>query len=284
MEVEPMVLAERHPSDADSLVSTNVPDDLANEQTWPTEEEMQGSNHDGASAVPDAQKGTTPKRVKRIPKGWSEYQAAWIIDDESEGEEGEGEESSDNAGDDSVEEGGEDKGGQEEPEDMQDLVMDDQDMDQDTRRSVAFQDLDAEEESKQYASPGCSRACWADKYCLGSKTGGIEIARRRASLRSPTKSTHPKTSLPERDSNDIVACARSGRVHGIRTKICLGTMHEYSNSRISSGRNATSAAEPNERKGSRSAGPSIFYSLHALTAAILFLDRIASDGVYSRSS
>ncbi|KAI6103704.1 ribosome biogenesis protein tsr1 [Pisolithus croceorrhizus] len=50
MDVEPQVLSERVPSSADSLSSTNVPDDMANEQTWPTQEELDNAKlHDDAS-------------------------------------------------------------------------------------------------------------------------------------------------------------------------------------------------------------------------------------------
>ncbi|KAK7005940.1 Bms1-type G domain-containing protein [Favolaschia claudopus] len=141
MEVEPVVLCEPN-DDADSLVSSNDPDDMANEQTWPTEEEMQGSvSAPAESSIPDAKEGTTPKVVRRIPKGMSEYQAAWIIDEDEE-------EDGDEAGS-----GGEDEemgDVQEEEEEMQDLVVEeDQEMETDSRRSVAFQDLDNEEEAKQ---------------------------------------------------------------------------------------------------------------------------------------
>ena len=37
--------------------------------------------------IPDALPGTTPKKiVKRVPKGTSSYQAAWIIDSGSDDE------------------------------------------------------------------------------------------------------------------------------------------------------------------------------------------------------
>ena len=93
------MIAEPNESSADSLVSSNDPDDLANEQTWPTEEEMNGNGHAEASDIPDAAEGTTPKAVKRIPKGMSEYQAAWIIDEsEDEGTDGEDERDTDECG------------------------------------------------------------------------------------------------------------------------------------------------------------------------------------------
>lgn len=140
MEIEPTLLAEPTEDDADSLVSSNEPDDLANEQTWPTEEEMRGNAQLG-DPIPDAKKGTTPKAVRRLPKGTSEYQAAWIVDesDEEDGDgEGEGLEEADM--DEMVEE-----------EEMVDMPTRDDDDDMATDgRSVMFQDLDMEEEGRQY--------------------------------------------------------------------------------------------------------------------------------------
>ncbi|KAI5118921.1 hypothetical protein M0805_003745 [Coniferiporia weirii] len=151
MEVEPMQLAEPDTSDADSLVSTNVPDELAGEQTWPTEEEMQNiQGHDvsGDDVIPDAKKGTTPRRVKRVPKGWSEYQAAWIVEDEDEGV-GQGDDVEDGSDVGMADEGGpemREEEGEEEEEEMEDLPEVEMES---SRRSVAFQDLDMEEESRQ---------------------------------------------------------------------------------------------------------------------------------------
>jgi pre-rRNA-processing protein TSR1 len=91
MAVEPTVLSEPDPEDADSLVSSNDPDDMQNEQTWPTEEEMRddGSSRNPAEdpQLPEAGPGTTPRAVRRVPKGTSEYQAAWIVDEDDEGDE-----------------------------------------------------------------------------------------------------------------------------------------------------------------------------------------------------
>jgi pre-rRNA-processing protein TSR1 len=103
MDTEPSAtLAEADADAADDLQSLNEPDPedlLLAEQTWPTEEEMEGGprrTHDG---IPDAAIGTTPKHIRRVPKGTSEYQAAWILDegsapdDESEEEEASDDES-----------------------------------------------------------------------------------------------------------------------------------------------------------------------------------------------
>ncbi|KAF7983823.1 hypothetical protein HWV62_19079 [Athelia sp. TMB] len=142
MDVEPSLLAEPDANDADSLVSSNDPDDLANEQTWPTEEEMRDMAPIADGELPDAATGTTPKTVRRIPKGMSEYQAAWIIDEEEDEGADEG---------DAEAEGGAGSEAEMEPEEMVDMPMEDEDMATD-RRSVAFQDLDAEEEEKQLTS------------------------------------------------------------------------------------------------------------------------------------
>jgi len=68
--------------DADDLVSENPVDTFENEQTWPTEEEMglhkSQADQDG---LPDVPLNTTPKSVRRIPKGMSDYQAAWITEE-----------------------------------------------------------------------------------------------------------------------------------------------------------------------------------------------------------
>jgi pre-rRNA-processing protein TSR1 len=139
MDVEPHLIAEPDANEADSLVSSNDPDDMANEQTWPTEEEMNGAPDDVQNPIPDAPKGTTPRIIKRIPKGMSEYQAAWIVDETDDEDDRKDENGSD--GEMREEEG--------EEEEMVDLVIDeDKDMDTD-RRDVDYEDLDLEEEERQ---------------------------------------------------------------------------------------------------------------------------------------
>lgn len=140
MEIEPQVLSERAPSKADSIISTNIPDDMANEQTWPTEEEMAGevTRDEGMEdvEVPDAKKGTTPKRIKCIPRGMSEYQAAWIVD-ETDDENGDEERGSDHEADASAEE--------------EEMVPIDEaaELESEKKSVVAFRDLDVEEEERQ---------------------------------------------------------------------------------------------------------------------------------------
>ncbi|KAK9752782.1 Importin beta binding domain [Popillia japonica] len=58
----------------ESLVSENIPDSMDAEQTWPTEEEIKDAQEEQKRL----------KKVKRVPKGWSSYQAAWIPDHDAE--------------------------------------------------------------------------------------------------------------------------------------------------------------------------------------------------------
>lgn len=54
----------------ESLESENIPDPMDAEQTWPTEEEI---------AEAEAER-KAKRKIKKIPKGFSDYQAAWIPD------------------------------------------------------------------------------------------------------------------------------------------------------------------------------------------------------------
>ncbi|KAG6379827.1 hypothetical protein JVT61DRAFT_10375 [Boletus reticuloceps] len=109
---------------------------MANDQTWPTEEKMAGvatqeDPEEGMEDVPDAKKGTTPKQVKCIPKGMSEYQAVWVTNETNEEE---GNEEEDNA-----------------VEEEEEMVPIDEAMELESEKKsvVAFQDLDAEKEVSQ---------------------------------------------------------------------------------------------------------------------------------------
>uniref|UniRef100_UPI00398EB0DD pre-rRNA-processing protein TSR1 homolog n=1 Tax=Pristiophorus japonicus TaxID=55135 RepID=UPI00398EB0DD len=87
MEEELKVLMKADSRKQESLESEVVPDPMEGEQTWPTDEELREAE--------DALKESR-KIVRRVPKGTSDYQAAWILDDEEEEEEEEdGEEGSD---------------------------------------------------------------------------------------------------------------------------------------------------------------------------------------------
>ncbi|XP_012277899.1 pre-rRNA-processing protein TSR1 homolog [Orussus abietinus] len=72
-EVPTKVLERADPSKQESLQSENVIDPMDAEQTWPTEEELA-----------EAEMERKRKLIKRVPKGTSEYQAAWIPDDDAD--------------------------------------------------------------------------------------------------------------------------------------------------------------------------------------------------------
>ncbi|TPX51272.1 hypothetical protein SeLEV6574_g00367 [Synchytrium endobioticum] len=90
------VLDQPDPALQESLVAVNEPDPLAAEQTWPTDEEIQDaarrlarrssiSSVGGSDQLPASAFMTSSKRkVIRVPKGTSDYQAAWIIDTDEE--------------------------------------------------------------------------------------------------------------------------------------------------------------------------------------------------------
>ncbi|SCV66932.1 BQ2448_5578 [Microbotryum intermedium] len=166
----PSELSVPQDDDADSLVSTNVSDEeefgLA-EQTWPTEEELASAPaaiHSTSSRVgesdmlPPARKGTTP-RLRKVPKGTSAYQAAWIIEESDEEDGGSME-------DDDEDENGEEQEiidmnepeGQGEDEGNLDFV-DDSQFDDTASQSVApYADLSPEQEEAQLAQYLANRA------------------------------------------------------------------------------------------------------------------------------
>jgi pre-rRNA-processing protein TSR1 len=137
MAVEPSVLLVPDPEDADSLVSSNDPDDMQNEQTWPTEEEMQDDSPltITGDVLPEGVPGTTPRAIRRVPKGTSAYQAAWIIDEDDEDEECTGDD------DEGVQDGN--------VEEVPVHVEDEMEVEAHDGKDVAFQDLEEEEENRQ---------------------------------------------------------------------------------------------------------------------------------------
>ena len=135
--VEPATILVPDLEDADSLVSSNDPDDMQNEQTWPTEEEMQDDSPRDLTEemIPEGAPGTTPRAIRRVPKGTSAYQAAWIIDEDEEDEECTGDENE-------VVQGGN-------TEEQVEVVEDEMEVEGHDSKEVAFQDLDEEEENIQ---------------------------------------------------------------------------------------------------------------------------------------
>jgi len=114
----------------EDLETENTPDGMDGEQTWPTDEELQQAEEN------------VSKKVRRVPKGTSEYQAAWILendedndqadqsdDDEDEGLDDEDDQDMDNgyippAAGDGVEAEDSDGGEEEEEEDVREELED----------------------------------------------------------------------------------------------------------------------------------------------------------------
>lgn len=82
---ETHLLEEADPNLQEDLTSTNEVDPLEGEQTWPTEEELREAEEN----VP------SKPRIKRVPKGTSDYQAAWILENDDEESVGDEESESD---------------------------------------------------------------------------------------------------------------------------------------------------------------------------------------------
>ncbi|NXA54121.1 TSR1 protein, partial [Nothocercus julius] len=85
MEEDVKVLMKADASKQESLQSEVVPDPMEGEQTWPTDEELQEAE---ASLKAN-------RKVVKVPKGTSKYQAAWIVDEEEDTEEDDDEEEED---------------------------------------------------------------------------------------------------------------------------------------------------------------------------------------------
>uniref|UniRef100_H2YCV5 Pre-rRNA-processing protein TSR1 homolog n=1 Tax=Ciona savignyi TaxID=51511 RepID=H2YCV5_CIOSA len=75
------------PSRIQDLVLEADPNPMEGEQTWPTEEEIMEAEEEQADAMKQSR-----KVKKKVPRGTSEYQAAWILDSDEDWREGSSEE------------------------------------------------------------------------------------------------------------------------------------------------------------------------------------------------
>ncbi|CAG9771433.1 unnamed protein product [Ceutorhynchus assimilis] len=92
------VLGRCDPAKQESLDSENIPDPMDAEQTWPTNDDFEM-----------AEKEKLLKKIKKVPKGWSDYQAAWIPDDDADFQEDEVSESEEESGDEFMDAASEEK-------------------------------------------------------------------------------------------------------------------------------------------------------------------------------
>ncbi|KAJ3070278.1 hypothetical protein HDU98_006694, partial [Podochytrium sp. JEL0797] len=158
--IDPAVLMIPDPELQDNLVSFNTPDPLDAEQTWPTEEELAeadarvaalerrrakyGDDFDENMDMEDDDEDDEPqKKTKRVPKGTSAYQAAWIVDDDEEEEESEEGESGDEDMKEDDGEGEEEVDKDIEDEEYEDVEIEDKQNDFDV-------DFNAADDARQY--------------------------------------------------------------------------------------------------------------------------------------
>lgn len=92
--LEFFLLEEADPSLQETLKTENDPDPLNGEQTWPYQEEME--DHSSELLKDDVETNDSDKK-KSLRKEGSEFQAAWIKDDESIDEESDEEDNSSNS-------------------------------------------------------------------------------------------------------------------------------------------------------------------------------------------
>jgi pre-rRNA-processing protein TSR1 len=133
MVIDEEILHEPSPELQDTLLDQNIPDPMEGEQTWPTEEELAEAEQRVQNK--EHEREETPfgaPRRKRVPKGTSAYQAAWILEDDEEGEEVS---TDDDMQLDPLE------ASDEEPEEYEEIEME--------NRSIYFDELDEEENEKQ---------------------------------------------------------------------------------------------------------------------------------------
>jgi pre-rRNA-processing protein TSR1 len=166
MEVEDKVLSERT-EEADDLASVVEVDELAGEQTWPTEEEMRGVGM-SRSVVDDSTNGKMKR--KKVPKGTSAYQAAWLLDDEEVESDEEHASSTGDPDEDAMkkaEDGvaqlklGSDFGDYDNKSNKEDAEEDEEEYEEvaeeESSKAVAFEDMDMEEEKRQYVPISVTR-------------------------------------------------------------------------------------------------------------------------------
>ena len=83
---DPVLLHSPDPDLRESLVDHNSVDPMEGEQTWPTEDEIKKAEARVRNNEHEMDEIPFEARKKRVPKGTSAYQAAWILEDDEEGE------------------------------------------------------------------------------------------------------------------------------------------------------------------------------------------------------
>ncbi|KAL2919279.1 ribosome biogenesis protein tsr1 [Polyrhizophydium stewartii] len=163
---EPQVLGVADPELQEPLVAQNEPDPMEGEQTWPTEEELAEADErvrrlrqqgdDGMDADSPSLFAGKDGKKRRVPKGTSSYQAAWILDNDDADEEDEGEDDDDDEEMDEDDETTKMHDFKHQDEDVEDSQDDGDDKEEEEYdvvdledRNMKFDALDADEEREQ---------------------------------------------------------------------------------------------------------------------------------------
>ncbi|KAF4086073.1 hypothetical protein AMELA_G00102270 [Ameiurus melas] len=130
---EVRVLMKSDPSQRESVQTEAEVDPMDGEQTWPTEFEIQ-----------EAEEARKSRRVMKVPKGTSDYQATWIVDDDDEENENEEEDDLDSCDD-------------FDDNDADEIMEDGEDAENESQDGEAYHDAgkdDEDEEEEEISSAG----------------------------------------------------------------------------------------------------------------------------------
>lgn len=147
MDEDVKVVARADPAKQQSLISEAEVDPMEGEQTWPTEEEL--AEADEAAALLAKEVDEEENKVsKKVPKGMSEYQASWIVDEDEEHEDEDDDDDSEMDSDDDMAES---------PDDEEEDAPSDQEFDTISMAATTIanddnydKDFDMDEEKKEF--------------------------------------------------------------------------------------------------------------------------------------
>ncbi|KAJ9601640.1 hypothetical protein L9F63_000173, partial [Diploptera punctata] len=186
---EERVLEKADPTKQESLQRENIPDPMDAEQTWPTTEEL---------AEAEEELKARKKKIKKIPKGMSDYQAAWIPDSDAEEVElSEDEESNMNVDMEPLSEENSSDEENEEDDDAEFDTMTTTDVGNDVERYDEKMDLEEEEEAMKQIKEARMEQLFPDELDTPQDTPArVRFQKYRGLQSFRTSPWDPKENLP----------------------------------------------------------------------------------------